>query len=1446
MPSLTAADVDSALSKEALFSQPLSNFLNRATFTGTSELNGSVDSQVREVLEDKIENLNKKPQVNVRPTLSTEQKQRLEELFPELRLKFTDSSFSEHPFANAMRECLNALMYFSFRGAPVSDIGGSLAYHLANNHSDVHVCNPFMNGKDVTRRLQEAHSIRNLCEDPARMSDLSFRKSIETCTSCQKEMRSCAFETSNAIAVDVYDMSPEYIATSMAERGIHRLRIALMLPVELLEDEGEVHLNDTGSYVLWKKSMFGGSQAKYYVNGGGECYTHDLESLRGFLRLGKIVTQHGACFHILFDGARGDYKLFTFVRVGNELPMFTNFRRYTSTLSGMYKIIIPVDVRNSCALKTLYMDIDFVARVKSYLVNTTNQTNERNYEYACSCLRSQKTHLIVGSRVIHSKVEIDPNELPIIVATFLRDSVRSRYDAMAVANIACNDNWGCFRWLKYFFSRVLEWAGKCVRKFYMGILRLVASEYYRFLIAISTPLERVLEYQEVELKVNSPLSLFSTDAPDHVGNYVNVVERAKVKGVKNSQEKLKSLFSDALASKISSAELLNSLLESGTNVGDIRELWKTVSKLSNQVTGEKLTEADKDILRNDDKYKEKHAEAVETSEGFSLKDLEELKDVLKPAEEVLGKVSVDDDAKAACKLVSNSHKGGKNLASSSKVSGPAIEDKKGKDAAKTKVSFEVEELCSSDLDDRAAEVLRGAREATKPLCEYFADSEGSWEEEEFDKLEGKHFVLPEVSISARTSKKNLSDMFTVAGKTDEEIFFDNLSGDTSKDSQAVKAVGAKVEAVGADSSVGNEEEEIIESFLDSFCEAVPEGDLEECIVLSPEEKVEEVIMCEGSSEDDRARLKEVEISLKRNVASGKVPYRNQGGKPLKKKLKDERELIKKERAAAVIDSKRVAAGDVKAKNFEDNLKAIEDLVSSSEGFSDDSEGALPKSQEGMFSGGFEKAEEKRFQDLLIEGDNHSTFEIYQKHLPSMQDWAVTSNPVFSMRRGCRCPTRALVKEYKDKAAVEYMLHTAVTCFDLFSKYLKLSGQVGRIFKHGQVSDEVKKSFRGINIFRKSQDYIYIEGGKVSPKHAFCIFDIEEERFISTEDFENSSSFGKFFAVCEDMYKGIPFKMLAALIKISKVGDIDEHFKGLSVTLENTPPGGGKTTRLVDEYLLRPELSLIVTANTGSAEDINKEIARRTKKPKKKVARTADSRVMNWVSVHRMSVLRVDECFLMHYGQLKFVACISKSKNVVLYGDEHQIPFINRLQGFKCKNEVLKPGNIKTLQIDGSYRCPSDVCCYLSMLKDSDGNKCYPKGVRKLNNSRPARSLSKAAILSVDDVPTEDVDVIMTYTQMEKKEVSASLARRRKKVTVMTVHEAQGKTFEKVAVVRTKPADDIVFDSLGHHIVAISRHTVSLRYFTLSKKLNDKLGKAIGAMSTVSDELLRGIEYEQCS
>nr|QOJ38398.1 polyprotein [Actinidia virus 1] len=319
-----------------------------------------------------------------------------------------------------------------------------------------------------------------------------------------------------------------------------------------------------------------------------------------------------------------------------------------------------------------------------------------------------------------------------------------------------------------------------------------------------------------------------------------------------------------------------------------------------------------------------------------------------------------------------------------------------------------------------------------------------------------------------------------------------------------------------------------------------------------------------------------------------------------------------------------------------------------------------------------------------------------------------------------------------------------------------------------------------------------------------------------------------------------------------------------VVVVETPPGGGKTTQLVALFFalwMKGVAVRVITANRNSAEDIRRKTSAladhfkvvETEQSVKlrqlldDMVRTADSTIMN-VESAQTEVLLVDEIFLMHLGQLALNFEILKPRFVVGYGDSKQIGYIARTDLY-CANYYNVMAVVGEEQIQyrsESYRCPKDVCALLSQL--------YGRHIEARANGN-TKTMSATSITSVEDVPVVEGAKYLTYTQGEKRELDAVLKKKGRMpssyLDPQTVHEAQGNTYKKVLLVRTKPQDDTVFSSLEHQIVALSRHTDSLVYYCISSRYNDdtaakiEKSKTLTALNTneINEQPIIGGKYE---
>ncbi len=268
--------------------------------------------------------------------------------------------------------------------------------------------------------------------------------------------------------------------------------------------------------------------------------------------------------------------------------------------------------------------------------------------------------------------------------------------------------------------------------------------------------------------------------------------------------------------------------------------------------------------------------------------------------------------------------------------------------------------------------------------------------------------------------------------------------------------------------------------------------------------------------------------------------------------------------------------------------------------------------------------------------------------------------------------------------------------------------------------------------------------------------------------------------------------------------------GASVSLVEGVPGSGKTTEIIQRAR---QGDIILTVARRTKDEIQSRITALDDKSTIEV-RTVDSYLINSKTIARNVYL--DEGLMLHPGQIDLVAAKSRAKALFVFGDRAQLNFISRVGGFDVKfSEYTDFANYEFRNV--TYRCPQDVAAVL-FSKYSAG--MYSKSsVRKSMRVQPITSLS--------DVPKNKDVKYLVYTQQEKHDLM------RRGYNVNTIHECQGMTFRKVAVVRIVPLQLALYDSVPHGLVAVSRHTESLVYYT------------VAAFSTVAKDSVWTFVTAQC-
>nr|UDM59578.1 polyprotein p182 [Little cherry virus 2] len=1632
-------DLVSCLNLETMYGELLKQVTSRLNFKENSDLFLHVDSSLKTLLKEKEDVLSHKFQCTISANIDQDARSTLDSAFPELQIKYTTSSRSEHPMCYCVRMAFNALFHCYGAVGESIDIGGCPQAHRKIGHTNVHTCNPTLSGKDVARRVADlSDSLKTLHSDNVARTT-SVGESVGSVSSCSSRFEECSHPAFSAYMVDVYDISLLSLVDGMDKHKTVFTNVALILPAELIEESGEVDIQSLNTVVRWDHST-----VTYFIGNTGDSYMHCRQTLVLYLTTNRIVSSLGKTYDVCYEGDRLGYKYFRVLRSSSGLASPSTLRRYDSSLNGMYFCNLPVPTAFGYEVKDMYLDGDFVERVQSYLLNVAAGVNERTFEYTVTNIRSQKTHLIVGSRTVHSKVEIDSTYLPILAAVLLTDSVRKRNLALGATKDFLSEKGSLVGMFHLVGRRFANSLGKKIYGAKLNFLKFFDPQVYKVYMAMESPLKKV------ETKIDVPLKAISGGDKNDLwlilqretleatnltsGKALENLSKSMVDYLKtNSPEKLSDLIKLGFADVLSLNDLAKAFLEGAVEkakegkepsiLGDVssnliqpneagKEIIKEVAM--NRKTEFKPTVIDSLTSENEvnqiktmsktfftsllcavkgdfgmrhatfpvggRKDNHKAINAIEfvtvnsserrvsnwdnyvpnsgrkrtvptnwsgyectweiTKDSMVKKLVVGEKRQVGPKDEVITILGNDEVQKKEKDVVSKDIKRKERVSEDSPKQSAGFSEEEEADIVNTFLGDAEQVVPSRPLEYDAEAVfkglqslelnkkwlrgkkkvvegqvvgpseIRGKEEADKELSVTIIDDflKNTLVESDVQPLPKPPTVV-ENSNSLKFSKTNEDDM-VVVGRLEGEVpnldlnkftslklrgrdaWFFSKSGDAYGHDKVsyvvlpwVKELDKLVDCFGDfntaliqrytlggyvswhadDEPCYSHDDSIVTiNFNGPAVFSIQKGNTYRSFDLLDRSVL---IMKAGLQKTAKHMVRSnfegrVSVTLRKQLrpsilTSGgfmglpsrssspefKGDSKNPGGRKVSDggKFSATKQTGTQKNVGGVIISSNTVVISRKNKCFDDDLSHTPVHFSESLGKVNGEDDSVVDNLKGFAAGDLPTVEIKS-----EEVDKTTLVSVMRSFLPPGCEWMLAERPWEAINESSVCPPHCLPDRLRDHCSAEYVLLLANTCFKMYERYRKVYNNRNILLKGGAFPAGIKTLFKDLCVFNKHRVAVHIDGESELITHAFMVFSLSSGKFVRTDDIAESLDQNGLFCVDSELFKGIQFRLLANCMKLGKFYDFEERFSRSTVVLEDTPPGGGKTTNMLTRFRSNPYRTCILTANLESSLDINRQLNAERRTEGVRYARTIDSRVMNSLRAGKCDTVCIDECFLVHAGELKICAVLAGAEEVYLYGDSQQIPFINRLQCFACKNGVVNTDKFKVIKRNVSYRCPSDVCVMLSEKRDKRGNLCYPAGVKKGNSSRPDRSVSYKAISSITDVDMENGDVFVTFTQDEKHAVSNEAKARKLKVSSNTVHEIQGKTVPFVKIVRLKAAEDSVFTMTGHEIVALSRHTVGARYYSISKRLFDGIGREIRTMMNFGESLFSGIQYEQCS
>jgi hypothetical protein len=241
-----------------------------------------------------------------------------------------------------------------------------------------------------------------------------------------------------------------------------------------------------------------------------------------------------------------------------------------------------------------------------------------------------------------------------------------------------------------------------------------------------------------------------------------------------------------------------------------------------------------------------------------------------------------------------------------------------------------------------------------------------------------------------------------------------------------------------------------------------------------------------------------------------------------------------------------------------------------------------------------------------------------------------------------------------------------------------------------------------------------------------------------------------------------------------------------VQLDEGVPSCGKTFYIVQN---KQPADLAITTSKEGADDMTERGVD---------CRTIDSMIVNGWTYRQIKTLWIDEGLLAHCGAIEMLIQMVRPELVRVFGDRRQLPFISRINNFTMVHTEY-PWNTDPVYHIEAHKNPKVVCDMLRPL--------YEKGYVWANDV--VGSLKTVRITNPENIDRNH-DIFLTFTQGEKHLLITLL----RQTNVKTIHEVQGRRYERVALVRVKAFDMDIYKSLPHMIVAISRAWRDFAYYTV--------------------------------
>nr|QEM20974.1 ORF1a polyprotein [Lettuce chlorosis virus] len=399
-----------------------------------------------------------KPKDLVIPTcMSSKQKKELCELFPEINFDFTESSYSTHALATAMRHAENYLLAKKYGFRNFIDAGGDITHYLHKTVEDVHVCSPVVDLKDAHRHMTRSNKLD-------RMTGM-----CENVDMCEYLTQECYVVKPNIIAVQVYDMTLEDFARALRSHEAKRVDFTMIIPPEIYDEDCDVSLFDDTVNVKCE-----GNTVKYTYGDSGEVYSHNRDNLKQILAT-QIFEVDGVIYKKTLENSRKQLHFYSVVPCSDMMNgSYVTESHYSR--SELDKLCIRVPVENE--LKTIEhmkikMDKACFHNLIEYAMNTVLRLDEKAFEYILSQYRARKSISIRGGKVTQVGADMHPKAVAGLIGAVAGYGLRLREQSHKAARVAYLEYYtpSLFGMICKIIAYILKKFSNWTHKFLMDVLK---------------------------------------------------------------------------------------------------------------------------------------------------------------------------------------------------------------------------------------------------------------------------------------------------------------------------------------------------------------------------------------------------------------------------------------------------------------------------------------------------------------------------------------------------------------------------------------------------------------------------------------------------------------------------------------------------------------------------------------------------------------------------------------------------------------------------------------------------------------------------------------------------------------------------------------------------------------------------------------------------------------